>query len=233
MKRQGRLILKYLFMNFYYQVEKFVMEVGKKYDKKDKKILDVGAGEGEYGEYFKKISYTACDIKQNKKKTIDMVGDFISDKGKFKKGYYDYVLCTQVLEHFEDPMVVFQRFNRVLKPGGKLFLTTNFIYQIHMEPNDYFRFTKYGLISLGEKNGFKVESIKPQGGIFSVLVYVLATLPLRLGLEKKWWSYHLYLVLFSPVIVLGNLIAVFLDKFDREKKLTINYEVVYVKNGKK
>lgn len=231
MKRKGRLVLKYLFMNFYYQIERFVIEVSKKYDKEGKKILDVGAGGGGYGGYFKKTSYIACDIKQNDKKTIDIVGDFMGEVGKFKKGHYDYVLCTQVLEHFEDPMMAFQRFNRVLKPEGKLFLTTNFIYQIHMEPNDYFRFTKYGLVSLGEKNGFKVESIKPQGGVFSVLVYVLVTLPLRLGLEKSRWLSYLYIVVLSPVIVLGNLLAVFLDQLDKEKKLTINYEVIYVKNG--
>ena len=230
MRRRFELILRYLFMNFYYQIEMFVVEMADKYDEKGKKILDVGAGTGKHKENFKKISYTACDVSQNKERTIDIVGDFIDEPKKFKKEDYDYVLCIQVLEHFTDPKTAFSHFNRVLKPGGRLFLTTNFIYQTHMEPVDYFRFTKYGLNLLGEKNGFKVERVKPQGGIFSVLVYVLVTLPLRLGLEKNKWLYYLYLVIFSPVIILGNLLAVFLDKFDREKKLTINYEAVYVKN---
>ena len=230
MRNKLRLVLKYLFMNFYYQIEKFVMEVARKYDKEGRKVLDVVAGEGKHRDYFEKATYVASDIKQNSKKTIDLVADFIKAPEKFKKGDYDYVLCIQVLEHFENPMKAFEYFNRVLKPGGRLFLTTNFIYQIHMELNDYFRFTKYGLISLGKKNGFKVEKIKAQGGIFSVLVYVLVTLPLRLGLEKSWFFYHAYLVVFSPVIILGNLVAVCLDRFDKEKKMTINYEVIYVKN---
>lgn len=38
---------------------------------------------------------------------------------------YDVVLCFEVLEHLEkDPMFMMSEINRVLKPGGKLFLTT-------------------------------------------------------------------------------------------------------------
>lgn len=38
---------------------------------------------------------------------------------------FDYVLCTEVLEHMEkDPMFMMAEINRVLKPGGTLILTT-------------------------------------------------------------------------------------------------------------
>lgn len=40
-------------------------------------------------------------------------------------GYYDYVLCAEVLEHMEiDPMHMLSELNRVLKPGGILIVTT-------------------------------------------------------------------------------------------------------------
>lgn len=37
--------------------------------------------------------------------------------------HYDAVLCTQVLEHVENPLNVLSEFNRVLRHGGKLLVT--------------------------------------------------------------------------------------------------------------
>jgi hypothetical protein len=98
-----------------------------------------------------------------------------------------------------------------------------------MEPNDYYRFTKYGLKHLGESHGFVVEHIEPHGGIFHVLSYIIITLPIRLFLQPYPKVGIWYMVLFSPFIAVINMSAFVLDHFDREKRLTINYEVVYRK----
>ncbi|MFH1279978.1 MAG: methyltransferase domain-containing protein, partial [Candidatus Beckwithbacteria bacterium] len=120
------LMLKFLLMNFYFQIDWWAIRLAKKYDQKGKRLLDVGAEECRYKKHFKKLVYKSQDVKENTDKTIDYVGK--------AKGKYDYILCTQVLEHVKKPEEMFQEFKRLLKPGGKLFLTTNFIYQIHMEP---------------------------------------------------------------------------------------------------
>lgn len=224
MKDMVWLGLKFLLMNFYFRIDWFVMGVAKQYDRKGKRLLDIGAGECPYRKYFSQVEYRSQDIKQNSKGLIDYVGEIGGVKGKF-----DYILCTQVLEHLKQPEKAFKEFKRLLKPGGRLFLTTNFMYQIHMEPNDYYRFTEYGLRYLGEMSGFKVERVKAHGGVFMVLAYVLNTWPLRLGLEKWRLGYWLYIILFSPLIMVINLLAVVLDGLDREKRLTVNYEVVYRK----
>lgn len=216
------LILKFLLMNFYWQIDQFVINLAKKYDQKGKKLLDVGAGECRYRQYFKNLSYFSQDIKQNSRKTIDYVKKLEQVSGKF-----DYILCTQVLEHLIRPEQAFREFKRLLKPGGRLFLTTNFIYQIHMEPVDYWRFTEYGLRFLGKTVGFKEEKIKSQGGGFQVLAYILITLPLKIGLDHWWLSYWLYIILFSPVIMLINLTAVGLDRIIKINSLVINYEAIY------
>ena len=122
---------------------------------------------------------------------------------------------------------MFQEFKRLLKPGGKLFLSTNFIYQIHMAPDDYWRFTEYGLKYLGKTAGFTIEKLEQQGGIFQALAYFLITLPLRIGLEKWQWSYWGYIVLFSPLIMVVNLAAVSLDRIFKTENVAINYGVVY------
>lgn len=221
-------LLKFLMMNFYWRIDRFVEKVAKKYDRSGRKLLDIGAGTCKYRQLFTKLQYSSQDIEQNATNTIDFVGDW----KKIETSSYDYILCTQVLEHLPDPHQAFREFKRILKPSGKLFLTTNFIYQIHMEPRDYFRFTEYGLKRLGEANGFKVEKLERQGGIFQTLAYLINTLPLRMGLEKSPWSYWFYIVMFSPVIVITNLIAVGLDTAIKSNSLVINYGVVYAASSK-
>lgn len=223
------LLVKFVFMNFYYQIDKFVVQMAKRYDKQGKKLLDIGAGNSPYKKYFRSIQYCTQDIGQNKDNTIDVIGDMNAGLPKIPDFSFDFILCTQVLEHLKEPKKAIADFYRILRPGGRVFLTTNFFYQIHMAPHDYYRFTKYGLIYLGESCGFVVEHIKPQGGIFHVLSYILTTIPIRLFLKGHAKSYYLYLLLFSPFIALLNLSAYALDFLDKERKIAINYEVVYRK----
>jgi len=220
-------------MNFYYQIEKFVMGVVEKYDKKGKKLLDIGAERSPYKKYFKKLKYYSQDIKQNKVKTVDYVGDLNKGLKNIKSESFDYILCTQVLEHLQKPDKAFKEFYRILRSNGKLFLTTNFFYQIHMIPNDYYRFTEHGLRYLGRENGFKIKHLRSQGGVFQVLSYVLSTLPIRLFLKEGSVLYKLYLIMFSPVIIGLNLSAYVLDFLDRKREMTINYEVIYEKASRK
>jgi ubiquinone/menaquinone biosynthesis C-methylase UbiE len=66
----------------------------------------------------------------------------------------DAVLSTQVLEHVADPLSVLAEFFRVLKPDGRLWLTAPFVWYLHEEPYDYYRFTSHGLRFLLERAGF-------------------------------------------------------------------------------
>jgi len=228
-----QLFIKFIFCNFYYQIDKFVISISKKYDMPDKKLLDIGAGQCPYKIYFKKLKYLSQDIKQNKNKTIDYIGDINNGLNMINSSSFDYILCTQTIEHIKNPKKAFQEFHRILKPNGKIFLTTNFIYQIHMAPHDYYRFTKFGLKHLGKSNGYVVEHLKSHGGIFHVLSHTIVTLPIKLFLKRNKFLYHLYLIVFSIPIVLINLTAYILDFFDIDREMTINYEVVYKKADSK
>ncbi|MFN3627775.1 MAG: class I SAM-dependent methyltransferase [Parvibaculum sp.] len=39
---------------------------------------------------------------------------------------YDFITCTEVIEHFHNPAIEFRRFDRLLRPGGWLGLMTCF-----------------------------------------------------------------------------------------------------------
>ena len=224
-----QLVLNFLFMRFYFECDIFVRRVAKRYDRSGKKLIDIGSDTSPYRKIFKNVHYFTLDIKQNNTKTIAFAIDLDQGMQKIANDSFDYMLCTQVLEHLQKPHLFFSESARILKKNGRIFLTTNFIYPIHMAPHDHFRFTKFGLITLGEKNGFVIEHIKPQGGIFHVLSYIISSLPIRLLFKRSRPATLIYLISFSPLIIILNVLSYVFDLLDYDKELTMNYEVVYRK----
>lgn len=101
--------------------------------------LDLGCGGAPYKKYFP--NRIGCDVKPGLE--VDVVGD--AHKLPFEDEKFDNILCTEVLEHLHSPHIAISEMKRVLKRGGKLILTTRFIFPLHDIPQDYYRYTKYGL----------------------------------------------------------------------------------------
>lgn len=95
----------------------------------------------------------------------DTVGD--AHDLPFENDSYDYILCTEVLEHLHTPHQAVAEMERVLKPGGTLILTTRFVYPIHDAPHDYFRFTEYGLKHLFKN--FEITELIPETNTMSAV----------------------------------------------------------------
>jgi len=92
--------------------------------------LDLGCGNVYYKKYFpNRIGF---DIKSGP--GIDVVGD--AHHLPFENEKFDVILCTEVLEHLHSPEIAISEMERVLKKGGKLILTTRFIYPLHDIPHD-------------------------------------------------------------------------------------------------
>ncbi len=87
---------------------------------KSHKILEIGCGGGWAGQYL--IShgwsdYVGLDIKP----PADIVGDILNwRKLGIKESSYDIVIAFEVAEHVD----IFGACNAILKPGGKLMITT-------------------------------------------------------------------------------------------------------------
>lgn len=107
-----------------------------------KRVLDIGSGGSSYGRFFP--NRLSVDIDPARKP--DIVGD--AHNLPFKDGKFEVILCTEMLEHTKDPFQVERELRRVMSPGGILILSTRFVFPLHDAPNDYWRFTKYGLKQL-------------------------------------------------------------------------------------
>jgi SAM-dependent methyltransferase len=129
----------------------------------------------------------------------------------FADASFDSAVCFQVLEHIRDPRRTLAELNRVLRPGAPLYMTTPFLWMVHEEPYDFYRYTEFGLRALLEEAGFEIVNLKPLGGaLLTIAMHVnYFTQPLagwnRLGpaqilinwpLRALWWlDQHLALAI--------------------------------------
>lgn len=134
------------------------------------KVLDVGAGAfNRYGGLFASESYVRVDIITAP--NIDVVADVHSLP--FPNNSFPAVVSTQVIEHVREPLLVVEEMLRVLVPGGILLITAPQMNELHEEPFDYWRYTRYGLRQLVESKGGEVINTIQRGGVMAVLAQII------------------------------------------------------------
>lgn len=57
---------------------------------------------------------------------MDSYDLFFRPQQDMLKNRYDYLVCSETVEHFRTPRSEFELFAKLIKPGGKLFLQTSF-----------------------------------------------------------------------------------------------------------
>jgi SAM-dependent methyltransferase len=73
------------------------------------------------------------------------IADICEHNPAITDGAFDYVVCTEVLEHTLQPFAAVAEIHRILRPGGRLFLSVPFNLRIHGPLPDCWRFTEDGL----------------------------------------------------------------------------------------
>jgi len=76
------------------------------------------------------------------------IGDICRKNEEIADGSFDYIVCTEVLEHTLQPFAAVDEMLRLLKSGGFLFLSVPFNFRIHGPLPDCWRFTEHGLRAL-------------------------------------------------------------------------------------
>ncbi|MBA2294756.1 MAG: class I SAM-dependent methyltransferase [Actinobacteria bacterium] len=115
------------------------------------RLLDVGCGEMPYRPIFEPHAseIVGLDAVENPRATLTGPIEAIPAPDES----FDLVLCAQVLEHVEDPDKGVSELHRVVRPGGRVLLSTHGTMVYHPNPVDLWRWTGAGLERLFARNG--------------------------------------------------------------------------------
>lgn len=154
-------------------------------------VVDYGSGTSPYREIVAPMfdRYVACDIVPGEGVDVVLASD---QRLPFDDGAVDCVLSVQVLEHVWDIDSYLRECRRVLKPGGRLVLSTHGTWLYHPHPTDYRRWTRDGLVRELAERGFEPESIQALVGPLAWTTQFRAigyhTVLSRFGMPGQWAS---------------------------------------------
>lgn len=138
------------------------------------RVLDVGCGVKPYYPFFAPVAseYVGVDVVENP--AAELLGPV--EALPVDDASFDVVLCTQVLEHCDDPGQAVRELRRVVRPGGRVLASTHGVQVYHPSPTDYWRWTHTGLRRLFEGNAeWSSVEVEPGAGSASALGMLLAT----------------------------------------------------------
>lgn len=146
------------------------------------RLIDVGAGDSPYRELFDHLRYENTDWEHSVHpgaRAVDHIGP--AHDLPVPDCEYDAVLCTQVLEHVPNPDAVIAELHRVLRPGGRLYLTVPLAWELHELPFDFYRYTPHGLARILGDAGFVQLDIRPRNDCFTTLAQLLENVGSTMG----------------------------------------------------
>lgn len=138
------------------------------------RVLDVGCGPKPYYPFFAPVAseYIGVDVVENP--AAELLGPI--EALPVDDASFDVVLCTQVLEHCDDPAQAVRELRRVTAPGGRVLASTHGVQVYHPSPVDYWRWTHEGLRRVFEQNGeWSALSVDAAAGTGSGLAMLLGT----------------------------------------------------------
>ena len=166
------------------------------------KALDVGCG----GQPFRAMleareyRYYGLDANPSAGVPVDFTcaidGD-LKDGPVMAAGPFDFILCTEVLEHVADWPRAFENLSALLAPRGKLVVTSPFFYYLHEEPYDFFRPTSHALAAFATRSGLIALENRQLGDAWDVLGTIMAGCRFRardesmISRSTAWWLWKL------------------------------------------
>jgi len=185
------------------------------------RVLDAGAGEGQYAHCFASQRYCGVDLAVGNTRwdysRLDVLADLTALP--FRSATFDAALNMVTLEHLREPGLALLEIARTLAPGGRLLIAAPHEWEVHQAPHDYFRYTRFGLQYLLEKADLQPIEIRPVGGYFRLVARRLLN-----GLQfftggARWLGFLPAAILLAP----PALILPFLDALDRDRNFTAGY----------
>lgn len=130
------------------------------------RLLDVGAGDRWIASHLGHgVEYVALDYPATGRDLYGARPHVFADAARlpFSDACLDGVACLEVIEHVRDPAAVLVEVARVLKKGGRAWITMPFLYPVHDAPHDYQRLTEHGLRHAVAMAGLEVVTFQKTG----------------------------------------------------------------------
>jgi len=208
-------IFSYNFLNRR-PVEKAMRDFAENFMEKNT-VLDIGCGNKPYEKYFF-CEYVGLDPFPGTKANVCAPAWEIP----FSENTFDGVILNQSLEHIMKTEKTISEIKRVLKPGGFCIVTVPHTMRNHSTPipsrkcefdnfnkseirywnNDFYRFTKFGLIYLFRD--FKITKLEETSGYFGTLFQLV---------NYFFASFRPVRLIFTPLYFLNNVLGVAFDSF--------------------
>ena len=191
--------------------------------REEPKILFVGSG-GELNEYVKNFSSYLYSIDIDPSRKPDQIIDLTDPN--FCQNYLgekvNLVCIFEVLEHTKNPSLAIKNVYNLIDKDSVVLLSTPFIFNIHDAPNDFYRFTKYGLKEIF-KDFSKVEIKEKNGWLESIFVLIMRIKKSKSFLNKILGnSFLLLYFLLYPLILI-------IQKIFKTNSLTTGYYLKAIK----
>ena len=207
------------------------------------RVLDVGAGSCPYRQLFTHCDYMTQDFGGLEQLQLRDGGygkiDYSCDATEIPApdGYFDAILCTEMLEHVPNPIAIVGELGRLLRPGGTLILTAPLGSGIHQEPYHYYGgYTPYWYKKFLEESGFTTITVMPNAGSIRVfgwesIRFMRLTSPVALNapllVRMAWAIPWLFALPFLAGLI--PVMSHFLDRYDTEQRFTAGYHVLAIK----
>lgn len=174
------------------------------------RVLDYGCGDLPYRHLFGDVDYVPADLPGNPRAMIETSPD--GTLGALGDGGFDLVLSTQVLEHASDPALYLNECYRLLRPGGRLLLSTHGLMVYHPDPVDYWRWTCAGLREQVDRAGLEVVRFEGIMGLGAT----------GLQLIQDAWYYRLPRLLRPVLALILQSAATLADKLEPPTSRELN-----------
>jgi SAM-dependent methyltransferase len=187
------------------------------------RLIDIGCGIKPYSGLARPFTTEHIGLDHegsiHRKDKVDLVGTAYSIPAP--PDSFDTALCTAVLEHLEEPESAIRECHRVLKPGGIAIYSVPFIWHLHEEPRDFFRFSKYGLRYLFEKSGFQILELKSLAGFWVTFGQLFVYYLYRFNRAPLKW-----IGIIPALGLVIQAVAFLLDRIDKADTWTWMYMIV-------
>lgn len=206
-------------------IEKIIAE----YCRNGMKVLDIGCGAQPFRPDFEKLNceYFGLDIIDQTVSGLDFLASIEDPLSEeiLTSGEYDFILCTEVLEHVADWNNAFFNLNKLIKKQGIILITAPYFYQLHEEPFDYWRPSKYSIEYYSSRHQMELLHFYSAGSAWDVLGTLIANMN-QINIKKN----TVYFKIWRKIILL---LKRRLFKLLKKRVLQENYPVdslIYMSN---